>query len=260
MATTYDQCIANCIVVLTAGGESSRFKSVAGASLVQKAAYTLPNGETMIERMIKFYRELGLTHFLILVYHNADSVKNLLGDGTKLGVTIQYSEDPGMPVGRGGAIKHALLQGFLKPDQYLIVHNPDDQLVGETKEVLKQAIEAHLTHEARGALVTAVMVEGVRHEFTGFTIEDGFVSDVEMYPFISIPTHIGMSIFSPEVLPYFDKLFDLTQKTDFEAVLFPELKKEKKLAAHLIAENIWISVNDEKGLKKLLKALKSSRE
>ena len=258
MNKTFEEFISSCVVVLTAGGESSRFKNVSGAAHVQKAAFVLPSGETMIERMIQFYKEIGLTHFLILVYHNADSVKKLLGDGSALNVHIEYSEDPGMPVGRGGAVKHAFLQGFLKHDQYLIVHNPDDQLVGETKQILTEAILAHLAHEKRGALVTAVMVEGVRHEFTGFTIDDGFVTDVEMYPFIKIPTHIGLSIFSPAVLPYFDRLFDLTQKTDFEAVLFPQLKNEKKLAAHTIKEGVWISVNDEKGLKKLLKALDSN--
>ncbi len=255
MNTSYEQFVGNCTVVLTAGGESSRFKNVAGAALVQKAAYVLPGGETMIERMIGLYRGLGFRHFLVLVYHNADSVKNLLGDGAKLGVSILYSEDPGMPVGRGGAVKHAVLQGFLKPGQYFIIHNPDDQLVGKAGDVLAQAVNAHLEYEKNGALATAVMVEGVRYEFTGFKIEDDFVSEVEMYPFIKIPTHIGLSIFSPEVLPYFDRLFDLGKKTDFEAVLFPELQKEKKLAAHVIGEGLWISVNDEKGLKKLISHL-----
>ena len=62
-------------------------------------------------------------------------------------------------------------------------------------------------------------------------------------------------IFSKEAIDYFDKLFSTTEKVDFEAVLFPVLTKEKKLSAHFIPNESWISVNDEKGLKKLLKTI-----
>jgi NDP-sugar pyrophosphorylase family protein len=247
-----------CIVVLTAGGESSRFRSVLSGKNIQKAVFVLPTGETMIERTIQLYKAIGLNHFVILVYHNAESVKNALGDGTAFGVSITYSVDPEKPVGRGGAIKHALDQGIIDKDSYIIVHNPDDQLVNDPTRILEEAIEIHMQRERQGALATAVMVQGTAYDFTGFKVEDGFVTGVEMYPFIDIPTHVGLTLFSPGATKYFETLFSLDKKTDFEAVLFPVLNKEKKLAAHLIPASSWISVNDEKGLKKLLKALEIS--
>ncbi len=244
-----------CIVVLSAGGESSRFKNIAGAAGIQKSAFRLPNGETMIERTMRMYTDALFKRFVILLYHNADSVINLLGDGSSLGVEIVYSHDPEKPVGRGGAIKHAFNQGFLDSKSYLIVHNPDDQIVGSVLETLEEITEAHIKNEKNGAVATAVMVPGVRYDYTGFTIEEGFVRGVEMYPFVDIPAHVGMTVFSPGVDKYFDELFDLNKKTDFEAVLFPVLAKEGKLAAHMIHADAWIPVNDEKALKKLIQSL-----
>ncbi|MES2059961.1 MAG: NDP-sugar synthase [Patescibacteria group bacterium] len=251
-------CIKNnCIVVMSAGGESSRFKSVKGAAHIQKSAYTLPNGDTMIERAIRMYKDVGFKDFVLLLYHNADSVINFLGDGSRFGVKITYSHDPEQPVGRGGAIKYASNSGLLNPESYLIVHNPDDQIVGSPLQTVKDIVSAHLFNESKGAIATAVMVPGVRYDYTGFKIKNGFVLESEMYPMVNIPAHIGMTIFSPGVQNRFDRLFDLSQKTDFEAVLFPELVREGKLAAHIIPDHAWIPVNDEKGLKKLIKAIEA---
>lgn len=247
--------IENCTVVLTAGGEGSRFQSVNGASGIQKSAFILPTGESMIERTVKYYRDAGLKEFVILAYHHAESIEKILGDGSELGVQVSYSYDPDRPVGRGGAIKHAIETGTIKKGKYLIVHNPDDQLVGDTSAVLIDAFVTHIKEVELGAVATAIMVGGTHYEFSGFEIVDGKVIGAEMYPFISIPTHIGMTIFSPKAVEYFEELFSTTEKTDFEAVLFPVLTKERKLSAHFVPNESWISVNDEKGLKKLIKKL-----
>lgn len=250
--------VESALIVLMAGGESSRFRSVSGSANIQKSAYILPSGETMIERTIDIYRAIGFRKFLLLVYHNANSLTELLGDGSKRGIKIEYCHDPEKPVGKGGAIKNAAMKGYIPEGTHFIVHNPDDQLVEDASGILERTISAHLSHEKKGAIATAVMVEGVKFDFTGFKVSDGFVEEVEMYPLIRIPTHIGMTVFSPAVLPYFDKLFDLNKKSDFEAVLFPILKDEHKLAAHMIPESSWISVNDEKGLKRLISKMKES--
>lgn len=247
----------NCTVVLTAGGEGSRFHNIPGASGIQKSAFVLPTGESMLERTIKIYRDAGLKDFVILAYHHAESIEKLIGDGSTLGVSVAYSYDPGKPVGRGGAMKHALASGVIRKGRYLIVHNPDDQLVGNPVLIVKESAEAHIKEAEKGALATAIMVGGTNYEFSGFEIVDGKVVGAQLYPFISMPTHIGMTIFSPEIVEYFERLFSLTEKTDFESVLFPVLTAERKLAAHFIPNDSWISVNDEKGLKKLLKALET---
>ncbi|MBU4274268.1 hypothetical protein KKE19_00425 [Patescibacteria group bacterium] len=251
----FNSFAGNCTVVLSAGGEGSRFKNIIGDLNVNKCSFALPNNETMIERIIKMYKNLGFNNFVVLVYHQADSIVNLLGDGSKYKVKITYGFDPDKPVGRGGAIKNALVNGIINKNNYLIVHNPDDQVVGDTQAILTSVINKHLYSEEKGGIATAVVVKGSNYEFSGMQVEKDLVVSMEMYPFIPIPCHIGITVFSPAIYKYFDELFDLEKKCDFEAVLFPVLAKEKKLYACNIPIESWISVNNEKGLKKLIQNL-----
>jgi NDP-sugar pyrophosphorylase family protein len=88
-------------VALMAGGESSRYAAVLNGKKIQKNAHELPNGDTMIEMAIRTYRDVGIKKFVALVFHNAHTVEDRLGDGSKLGVEITYSHDPVQPVGKG---------------------------------------------------------------------------------------------------------------------------------------------------------------
>lgn len=247
--------INNCTVALMAGGEGSRLKNLTAEAGINKNALELPNGETMIERTLRMYADLGLTNIVALVFHHADSIVNLLGDGSKYGVSITYSHDPQHPVGKGGAVKNALENGSISRDSYLIVHNPDDQILGDTRELLSRVISDHLDFEDAGGLGTVVVVEGAPIAYSGMKVENNRVTDVEMYPFVPIPSHVGMTVFSPAVYRYFDELFDLEKKSDFEGVLLPLLSKNNVLNASLIPTDAWIPVNDEKGLKKLVERL-----
>lgn len=245
----------NCVVVLPAGGYGSRLESVTQGSNSHKTSYRLPDGGTMIERVIAMYREAGITEFVALIYHHGEDIVDLLGDGSHMGVHIQYSEDPGKPVGRGGAIYHALTQGILPEGKYLIVHNPDDQIVIDENRFVDDILAAHLTSEGDNALATVVVANGSPYPFTGMTIDNGTVASIEMYPFIPVPLHIGVTVFSPAITAYFLKLFTIQEKVDFESVLFPVLVEESKLAAKVIEHERHIAVNDPKSFKKFLNAI-----
>ncbi len=253
--TLWKEFANNTIVALMAGGLGSRLKTVTDSQNVHKTSLILPDGETMIEKTIKLYRDAGITNFLALVYHKAESIINVLGDGKKLGVTINYSYDPEPPAGKGGAVKNALLTGAIPSTSNLIIHNPDDMIVNYKGNYVKDIIEGHLKAVEQGALATVVVVEETPYQYTGMSVQKGLVKDIEMYPPIPVPTHVGVTLFSPEVYGYFDRLFDFGQKMDFEKVLFPELAKEQKLGAVPIPNNCWIAVNNPKALDELVKRL-----
>jgi NDP-sugar pyrophosphorylase family protein len=242
------------VVALMAGGESSRFSAVLENKVIHKNAHVLPNGDTMIEMAIRLYKEAGIKKFVALVYHNAHSIEERLGDGAALEVEIVYSHDPEQPVGKGGAIRNALENGSIPEDCYLIVANPDDVVLGFS-EFGRYIGEAHLEGEAKGMLATPVLAMGQASPATGMMVVDNAVMDTQMYPFIPVPAHVGITVFSPAVLPRFRKLFSLTERTDFEQVLFPILSKEKKLWSVGLARGTWIAVNDLKTYKQLVKAL-----
>ncbi len=244
----------NTIVVLMAGGESSRFSSVLDGAATNKNAHELPNGDTMIEMAIRMYRDAGLTRFAALVFHNANSIEERLGDGSSLGVEIKYSHDPKHPVGKGGAVRNALENGTIPENCHIIVSNPDD-VVFDFPEFPRYICEAHMEGESKGMEATAVLGLGQAYASTGMMVVDNAVVDTQMYPFIPVPAHVGMTVFSPSVFPRFKELFDLEKKSDFEQVLFPLLAKEKKLWSAGLTEGEWIAVNDLKSYKKLIEKL-----
>jgi NDP-sugar pyrophosphorylase family protein len=239
-----------CTVALAAGGQGQRLKAITGEN-THKTALTLPNGETMIERNIRMYKENGITDFVALVYAGADSVKEVLGNGEKLGVNVKYSYDPGRPVGRGGAVHNALKNGAIPEDNYLIVHNPDDQVVNFTGSFPHFIISRHLQGEKRGAMATVVVAQGTPYTFTGMKVNEDLVTQIQMYPTIPIPTHIGVTVLSPQAFAMFPQLFPLDQKIDFEAVIFPILAEKKQLFTAFIPHENWLSVNDPKAWQKL---------
>ncbi len=251
---------ANCVVALPVGGQGSRLQAITERFGVQKNALRLPDGDTMLARTIRMYRDAGFREFVALVYHLADSVVQALGDGASLGVRLSYSHDPAIPVGRGGAIRNALDNGAIPSDRYLIVHNPDDVIARYPGSFPADIVAAHLAGEQRGMVATAVMVDGARVPYTGMRISGGVVEEVSPYPFVPVPAHTGVTLFSPAVYAYFRALFDLTRKVDFEGVLFPQLSAERKLFAFVIPSQYWLQVNDPKSLDKLAELIREEQE
>ena len=247
-----DDFLRDCVVVLPAGGEGSRIRSVSAEHGLHKTSIPLPGNDTMMERTIRLYMRSGLGRFLVLLYHHGESITKVLGDGSERGIDVRYSWDPGRPVGRGGAILHALNSGKISERDNMIVHNPDDQILGYVGDFARTIVKGHLVGRDRGAIATAVVVRGTHYEFSGMKVDGGMVSELESYPFIPIPTHIGVTVFSPEAYPYFRRTFDLSRKTDFEGILFPKLVRQNKLWSVEIPTGSWLSVNTPKALKKLV--------
>jgi mannose-1-phosphate guanylyltransferase len=248
---------AESVVALPVGGEGTRLRSVTDALGIQKNALRLPNGESLIERTIRMYRDDGFREFVALVYHSKDSIVDALGDGSRLGVRVRYSEDPGIPVGRGGAIRNALLNDSIPRDKNLIVHNPDDVIALYDGSFPADVVAAHLAGVRIGALATAMMVEGAAVPYTGMRLNNGLVEEVMAYPFVPIPAHIGVTVFAPAVYDLFDQLFDLTVRTDFEGVLFPVLARQRQLYSAIIPSETWFQVNDPKSLQRLIEVVAS---
>jgi len=245
----------NTVVALMAGGESTRYAAVLNGKKVQKNAHELPNGDTMIEMAIRMYRDAGLRKFVALVYHHAHTIEDRLGDGSGLGVEIKYCQDPDPPAGKGGAIRNAIEQGFIPRDCNLIVANPDDVILNFPGSFVRYIGSAHIEGEKKGMLATAILAAGQAYAATGMMVVDNQIVDTQMYPFIPVPAHVGITIFSPEILPRFKKLFSLSEKSDFEQVLFPLLAKENKLWSVGLTKGTWIAVNDLKSYKQLVDLL-----
>lgn len=251
----WTEFVKNSVVALMAGGESTRYAAALEGKKVNKNAHELPNGDTMIEMAIRNYRDAGITRFVALVYHNAHTIEDRLGDGGNMGVHITYSHDPEPPAGKGGAVRNALENGSIPNDCNLFVVNPDDVVLDFPGSFVRYIGEAHIAGEKQGMMATAVLAPGQAYHSTGMMVVDNKVVDTQMYPMIPVPAHTGVTVFSPKILPRFLELFSLNEKSDFEQVLFPILAKENKLWAAGLTKGTWIAVNDLKTYKQLVDLL-----
>lgn len=240
------------VVVFMAGGMSSRFTEV---SSTQKNIFQLPNGDTMLELAIKMYAKSGFSNFALLVSYQADEIINRIGDGSKYGVSIKYSHDPkDTPVGKGGAIRNALDNSVIPQDFFCIIHNPDDVIVGI--DDFPNLLSSNFLYAFQNGFESlVVVVPETPYEFSGMKVVQGEVVQIEMYPKVPIPAHVGITVLSPKVYKYFNELFNYEKKSDFEKVLFPILAQNKKLFAMEIPSESWIPVNNLKSYQRLISLL-----
>lgn len=104
-------------VVLMAGGLGSRL----GVLTEHTPKPLLPvNGEPIIERVVKQFRTEGFKKFIVTVKYKAEMIVSHLGDGSDLGVTIDYIHEP-TRLGTAGALSMI----DRAPFERLIVYNSD---------------------------------------------------------------------------------------------------------------------------------------
>ena len=249
-ATDLRAAFAEASVALPAGGFGYRMRSASDGpgAVTQKALLPLPDGETLISRLVRQYSEAGCRRFVALVNHAGQAVEESLGDGEPWGVEIRYSYDPD-PAGSGrtGALIHAMREGALSPEAPTFVHNADCHLMRYRGCFPHDLLRAHLgfMDAGRNPVATLAAVDGTPYPYTGMSIRDGRVTDVEMYPFVPVPTHTGITLLTQEALR---TLLDdpPAGKENFERNMFPRWAAGGRLAALVVSHRNWVAVDDRK--------------
>jgi NDP-sugar pyrophosphorylase family protein len=245
--------------VLPAGGFGYRMRSVSETGgVTQKALLPLPNGETLIGRLVRQYAEVGIRQFLALVNYEGRAVEEYLAGGAPWGVEVRCSYDPQETgSGRTGAMLHAMDRGLLPQDRTLVVHNGDCHVYGYPGSFPHDLLQAHLRASARGEVAaTLAAVDGTPYPYTGMSIAEGRVTDVEMYPFIPVPTHTGITVLAPAALQSIRE-HAAASKKNFESDLFARWAREKRLAAMVISHRQWVAVDDRKSYRQFCQAVEA---
>ncbi len=251
---------AETVVVLPAGGKGERIRAETQNLGINKVMIPV-GGESMIERVVRQYSEIGIDKFVVLTGFLAERVEEHLGDGSRWGVEIRYSCDPeGRKVGNAGAILNALNNGTLDDRLTSIVHNPDDIIIGLDRPYGEVFLEGHARGLKNGCIGTFVVVPGTPYPYSGLVIDRGRVVDVTKYPMIAVPAHTGITVFDPQAYDYFRRLVSLEVESSFENVVAPVLAREGRLFAVSIPTETWFPVNDGKGLRLAEEALRRAGE
>src|SRR3954468_21619884 len=89
--------------LILAGGEGTRLRPL--TSTVPKPVVPLVD-RPFIRFMLDWLRSHGVDDVVMSCGRRADRVRDVLGDGSGVGVRLRYVEEP-RPLGTGGALKHA---------------------------------------------------------------------------------------------------------------------------------------------------------
>lgn len=89
--------------LILSGGQGTRLRPL--TSTVPKPVVPLV-GRPLISYMLEWLRGHGVDDVILSCGFLADGVRDVLGDGSSLGIRLQYVEEP-RPLGTGGALKYA---------------------------------------------------------------------------------------------------------------------------------------------------------
>jgi mannose-1-phosphate guanylyltransferase len=128
--------------LILAGGEGTRLRPL--TSTIPKPVVPLAN-QPFISFMIEWLRRHGVDQVILSCGFLAEGVRQVLGDGEKMGIPIRYVEEP-TPLGTGGALRYA---GDLLEDRFLML-NGDVLADFDLSALLAQ-------HEQTGALATIAL-------------------------------------------------------------------------------------------------------
>ena len=125
--------------VIMAGGKGTRLGKLTRET--PKPLMTVA-GRSILEWIILGLVGDGIRHVYVSVNHLADQIIDHLGDGSRLGVRVEYlREDPDVPLGTGGSL--ALIEP--RPAEPLLIINGDLLVEFDARELLR----FHNEHKAR---------------------------------------------------------------------------------------------------------------
>ena len=90
--------------MLLAAGKSTRIAEVGGG--VPKPLLPI-QGEPILLRNVRWLAGAGVRHICVNLHHRGDLIRTALGDGSRWGVAIQYSEEPTI-LGTAGGVRQVL--------------------------------------------------------------------------------------------------------------------------------------------------------
>ncbi len=103
----------------------------------------------IIAHTLDHLRRFGVTEVVINLHHHPESIRAVIGDGSRLGLKVHYSEEP-VILGTTGGLKKA--EGFLRGDGPFIMMNSDFVSDCDLDAVVRK-------HRESGAFATMVLTE-----------------------------------------------------------------------------------------------------
>ncbi|MGA7731619.1 MAG: mannose-1-phosphate guanyltransferase [Chloroflexia bacterium] len=215
--------------VIMAGGEGSRLRPLT----IRRPKPMVPVVDRpAIVHIIELLKRHGISEVVITLQYLGSVIQEHLGDGTALGVKINYTVEES-PLGTAGSVR--LGQQWLD-DTFIVISG--DAL---TDFDLSAAAQYHKQHKAVASLILKRMPNPL--EYGVVIIDDeGRVRQFQEKPswgeVFSDTVNTGIYILEPEIFDY----YEAEQAFDFSNQLFPILLEKSRPMYGYVADGYWCDV------------------
>ncbi|MBC7466802.1 MAG: nucleotidyltransferase family protein [Bdellovibrio sp.] len=210
-------------VILMAGGFGKRLSPL--TDHIPKPLLQV-DGVPILEHILRRFKELGFYRFTVSLNYKADMIMDHFGDGSRLGLEIDYLHED-KPLGTCGAL--SLLKE--KPTEPFFVMNGDLLTRANFSTILEY-------HSSQKSFATMCVRE---HSFEvpyGVVKSDGNkIISIEEKPKEITFINAGIYVLSPEVLDYIDSNNYLDMPT-----LFMNLAKKDKNILSCVLRDYWLDI------------------
>lgn len=219
--------------VVMAGGEGSRLRPL---TLYRPKPMVPIVNRPVMGHIIELLKRHHITEIVATLQYRADDIQNYFGDGSHVGVTMQYSVEP-QPLGTAGSVKFA--EKYLARDEPLLIISGDALTDFNLGEIVA-------FHQRVGAAVTITLCRVTTPLEYGVIIVDGsgrierFLEKPSWGEVISDTINTGIYVISPEVLEEIESGVTF----DFSKDLFPRLMQRGAPLYGFIATGYWCDIGD----------------
>ncbi|MES2355801.1 MAG: NTP transferase domain-containing protein [Pseudomonadota bacterium] len=148
-------------------------------------------GKPFVVRQLELLRKQGVDRVVLCIGHFGERIRECVGDGSKFGLEVVYSDDGSRLLGTAGALRQAL--PMLGP-RFFVLYG-DSYLCVDLA-----AVEAGFTVGSRPALMTVLRNDGLWDK-SNVVFADGELLEYDKHHSHAKMRHIdyGLSLFSAEV-------------------------------------------------------------
>jgi NDP-sugar pyrophosphorylase family protein len=207
---------------ILAGGEGTRLRPYTYS--VPKPMLML-GGKPILQYVIENLRKSGFKDLIITAGYKADQITSYFGDGSKIGVRIEYSLEK-EKLNTAGSI--LAFKGKVK-ETFAVVMG--DHLTNiDMAEMLK-------CHKKSGAIATVALYHAKTHiEYGVARIQDGKIAGFVEKPLLEHDYNTAIYIFEPEIFEF------IKAKEDFAKDVFPRLLDAKKPINAFVFDGVWFDI------------------
>ncbi|MDB4060498.1 nucleotidyltransferase family protein [Vicingaceae bacterium] len=211
-------------VVIMAGGLGSRLGNLTKST--PKPMLSIGD-QPILENLIRSFQESGFYNFLICVNYKSEVIKKYFGDGTALGVSIQYIEEE-KRMGTAGALS---LISIPINEPFFVVNGDILSSIN-----FEKMLAEHLESNACATMAVAKRSDKIQYGVVNFDAGQRIESIIEK-PNREYFINGGAYVLNPHIfkeIPH-NQFFDMPN-------LFGKLIKMKQVTSAYIIEGFWLDI------------------